>query len=293
MRRLAGKKKNGSLVVHSLSRIAEDLVRSGRGDTLQWQGFGLASHFQPIYSVHKAGCVGFEALVRAHDSGGGPVRPERLFAQVFADGDGILLDWICRALHLRKFATVDPGDRTLYINVHPEAAVKDARSAREFADLIRFYGLAPERVCVEILEGVCADEGLLRDAVAAYRELGATIAMDDFGVGRSNFDRIVALRPDVVKIDRSVLNAAVGDRKARLMLPSIIELLHESGAQVAVEGVENGNDALLAMDSGADLLQGFHFAAPSAALPEEGLTKRILAELLRMRGSRLAAVGAD
>jgi EAL domain-containing protein (putative c-di-GMP-specific phosphodiesterase class I) len=279
-------------VGHSLSRIAEDLVRSGRGETLQWQGFRLASHFQPIYSVHEAGCVGFEALVRAHDSGGGPVRPERLFAQVFADGDGILLDWICRALHLRKFATVDPGDRTLYINVHPEAAIKDARSAREFADLIRFYGLAPERVCVEILEGACADEGMLREAVAAYRALGATIAMDDFGVGRSNFDRIVALRPDVVKIDRSVLTAAVGDRKARLMLPSIIELLHESGAQVAIEGVESGNDALLAMDSGADLLQGFHFAAPSAALPEEGLTQRILAELLRMRGTRLAAVGA-
>ena len=279
-------------MVHSLSRIAEDLVRAGRGETLNWQGVALASHFQPIYSVATAGCVGFEALVRAHDAAGGPIRPERLFTQVFSDGDGILLDWICRALHLRKFATVDPGNRTLYLNVHPEAAIKDARSAREFADLIRFYGMAPDRICVEILEGACADEGMLREAVAAYRQLGATIAMDDFGVGRSNFDRIVALRPDVVKIDRSVLTAAVGDRKARLMLPSIIELLHESGAQVAIEGIESGNEALLAMDSGADLLQGFHFAAPSASLPEDGLTTRILAELLRMRGTKLTAVAA-
>jgi EAL domain-containing protein (putative c-di-GMP-specific phosphodiesterase class I) len=277
-------------VVHSLSRIAEALVRAGRGESLQWQGVALASHFQPIYSVCEAGCIGFEALLRAHDAAGGPVRPERLFAQVFADGDGILLDWICRALHLRRFATMDPGDRTLFINVHPEAAVKDARGAGEFADLIRFYGLAPDRVCVEILEGVCADEGLLREAVVVYRALGARIAMDDFGIGRSNFDRIVALRPDVVKIDRSVLTAAVGDRKARLMLPSIIELLHEAGAEVAIEGIESGNEALLAMDSGADLLQGFHFAAPSAGLPDEPLTQRILAELLRMRGTKLVAV---
>ena len=277
---------------HSLSRIAEDLVRAGRGESLQWQGVSLATHFQPIYSVQKAGCIGFEALIRAHDSAGGPIRPEKLFARVFADGDGILLDWICRALHLRKFATVDPGNRTLYINVHPEAAVRDAGSAADFAELIRFYGMAPERICVEILEGACADEGLLREAVAAYRALGATIAMDDFGVGRSNFDRIVALRPDVVKIDRSVLTAAVGDRKARLMLPSIIELLHEAGADVAIEGIESASEALLALDSGADLLQGFHFAPPSVVLPEEGLTKRILAELLRMRGSKLAAVGA-
>ena len=275
----------------SLSRIAEDLVRAAKGNSLQWQGMTLATHFQPIYSVREGGCIGFEALIRAHDSAGGPIRPDRLFAQSFQDGDGILLDWICRALHLRKFATVDPGNRKLFINVHPEAAVKDA-GTREFPDLIRFYGLPPERVCVEILEGACADEGLLREAVSAYRVLGCSIAMDDFGVGRSNFDRIVSLRPDVVKIDRSVLTAAVGDAKSRRMLPAIIELLHEAGAEVAIEGIESGNEALLAMDSGADLLQGFHFAAPSPALPDDPLTQRILSELLRMRGAQLTAVGA-
>ena len=288
-----GKKKKREHVHQSLSRIAEGLVRAARGDALQWQGLSLATHFQPIYSVHKAGCVGFEALVRAHDADGVPVRADKLFARAFADGDGNLLDWVCRALHLRRFATVDPGDRTLYLNVHPEAVVKDARSTRELADLVRFYGLVPDRVCVEILESSCADEGLLREAVGAYRALGATIAMDDFGIGRSNFDRIVRLRPDVVKIDRSVLTAAVGDRKSRLMLPAIIDLLHEAGAEVAIEGIESGNEALLAMDSGADLLQGFHFAAPSAQLPDDALTRRILAELLRMRGTRLTAVAHE
>lgn len=282
----------GSHVVKSLSRIAEDLVRSARESSLAWKGVTLSTHFQPVYSVREAGCVGFEALMRANDVQGNPIRPDRLFTQVFEDGDGILLDWICRALHLRRFATLDPGDRTLYLNVHPEAAVREGRTAREFADLIRFYGLTPERVCVEILEGACADEGMLREAVAAYRALGATIAMDDFGVGRSNFDRIVALRPDVVKVDRSVLRNAVGDAKSRRMLPSIIELLHEAGAEVAMEGIESGNEALLAIDSGADLLQGFHFAAPNAGIPDDTLTRTILAELLRMRGPKLAAVPA-
>ena len=277
----------------SLSRIAEDLVRAGRGESLRWQGVTLATHFQPIYSVRKASCIGFEALVRANDAAGGPLRPERLFGTAHADGDGILLDWICRAMHLRKFATVDPGDRKLFLNVHPEAALRDARSARDFEQLIRFYGLSPERVCVEILEAHCADEGLLREAVAAYRALGCSIAMDDFGLGGSNFDRIVRLRPDVVKIDRSILTDAVGDRKARRMLPSIIELLHEAGAEVAMEGVESGTEALIALESGADHLQGFHFAAPSAALPDESLSRRILAELLRMQTPRLEVVGSD
>lgn len=281
-------------MAHSLSRVAEDLVRAGRGESLQWEGVTLWTHFQPIYSVRRAGCTGYEALIRAADLDGVAIRPDRLFEVALARGDGALLDWICRALHLRNFASVDPGDRTLFINVHPQAALGDASCAREFDHLIRYYGATPKRICVEILESACDDEGMLREAVAAYRELGASIAMDDFGIGRSNFDRIVSLRPEMVKIDRSVLNEAVGDEKARRMLPGVIELLHEAGAQVTIEGVESANEALIAMDSGADHLQGHYFAAPSANPADDGLTKRIFAELLRMRGApKLSAVGDD
>lgn len=279
------------IVAHPLSRIAENLVRSGKGDTLQWQEFTLSTHFQPVFSVRDAACVGFEALLRPLDRDGAPLRPDRLFDEAFAAGDGFLLDWICRALHFRKFATVDPGDRRIFLNVHPEAAVKDARSAREFDHLARFYGVAPKRVCVEILEGACADEGLLRESVAAYRALGVGIAMDDFGVGRSNFDRIVALRPDIVKIDRSILTEAVGDAKSRRMLPSIIELMHEAGARVTLEGIESATEAMVAIDSGADFLQGYYFARPVAALPAGEELEATLAELRRMGGTRLAAVG--
>ena len=277
----------------SLSRTAEDLVRAGNGDAVRWQGLTLRSHLQPIYSVRKAGCIGFEALLRVSDADG-PMRPEKLFQRAGEDGDVVLLDWICRALHLRKFATVDKGDRKLFLNTHPEAAVRDAKSARELAELVRYYGLTPSRLTIEILEAPCADEPSLREAVAAYRALGASIAMDDFGLGRSNFDRIVALRPDIVKIDRSILTRTVGEAKSRRMLPSIVELLHEAGAQVAVEGIESAHEALVAIESGADHLQGFHFAPPSAQLPDEALTGGILTELLRMRiAPRLAVVGND
>jgi EAL domain-containing protein (putative c-di-GMP-specific phosphodiesterase class I) len=277
----------------SLSRTAEDLVRAGNGEVVRWQGLTLRSHLQPIYSIRKPGCIGFEALIRASGDEG-PVRPDRLFDRAREEGDLILLDWICRALHLRKFATVDQGNHKLFLNVHPEAALREAKSARELADLVRYYGLTPARLTIEILEAPCADEPQLREAVAAYRGLGAAIAMDDFGLGRSNFDRIVTLRPDIVKIDRSILTRAVGEAKSRRMLPSIVELLHEAGAQVAIEGIESAHEALVAIESGADHLQGFHFAPPSAQLPDEGLTDRILGELLRMRGApRLAAVGND
>jgi EAL domain-containing protein (putative c-di-GMP-specific phosphodiesterase class I) len=273
----------GTISVQSLARLAESLVRAGDDSGVDWQGARLGSAFQPIFSVRRGTCLGYEALVRGDDGHGNALRPEQIFAATARD-KRVLLDWTCRALHLRNYATVDPGDRTIFLNVHPEAAVSDAKGGREFGDLIRYYGLIPKRVCVEILEAGCADEGLLREAVASYRALGVSIAMDDFGIARSNFDRIVALRPDIVKIDRALLaDAVMGESKALRLLGALIELLHQANARVAIEGIETALAARIGVDANADYLQGFHFSVPQARL-HENVGRSRLAELLSARG---------
>lgn len=279
------------VLAESLSRMAEQRVRAGVRGSLQWEGLTLSTHFQPVFSVERAGCIGYEALVRAVANGRG-FDSDRLFGDVDADRS-LLLDWVCRALHLRNFATVDAGERILFVNVSPRAAVAEAEGAHAFSDLVRYYGLAPGRLCIEILQDECRDEGLLREAVCAYREFGAMIAMDDYGVGRSNLDRVVALRPDIVKVDRLLLANAIGQARARDMLPAVVETLHHAGCKVGIEGVESANQALLAIESGADFLQGNYFAAPSQALPDESLSGRIFAELVRVQSPsrRLVSVG--
>ena len=279
---------DGAVAGRSLAHAAEELVRAGGGSSLEWEGASLTTHFQPIYSIRRGHCLGFEALVRASDANGAAIRAEDFFARSFT-GCRSLLDWACRALHLRNYATVDPGDRTLFINIHPEAAVRDIRRGRDFAALIRYYGMVPKRVCVEILEAPCSDETLLREAVENYRDLGASIAMDDFGMGCSNYDRVASLQPDVVKIDRSILARALGDEKARRVLPGMIQLLHEAHARVAVEGIESRTGALLAIDAKADYVQGYFFASPQEKLSDEVEGAAILDELLHSPGPRLAA----
>lgn len=270
----------------SFAYAAEDLVRAGRGPELTWEGVTITTQFQPIYCVRRATCLGFEALVQARDGAGNPIESEQFFAHQQA-GSRPLLDWACRALHLRTYATVDPGDRSLFINIHPEAAVLDARRGRDLGELIRYYGLTPKRVCIEILEQPCSDERLLREAVEGYRALGASIAMDDFGIGSSNFDRVAALRPDVVKIDKSVLSRALGKDRACRALPTMVELLHELEVRVAVEGIENRAGAAAAIEARADYLQGFYFARPAANLGQEGAGFERLDQLLH--GTTLAA----
>jgi EAL domain-containing protein (putative c-di-GMP-specific phosphodiesterase class I) len=280
----------GAAARRSLAHAAESLVRAGGGASTQWEGASLTTHFQPIYRVRRPECFGFEALMRAKDAQGGPVLPEDMFART-AESARTLLDWTCRALHLRNYATVDPGDRMLFINVDPGAIVRDAHQARELGDLIRYYGLVPKRVCLEVLEAPCADERKLRDAVDSYRELGVCIAMDDFGVGCSNFDRVVALRPDLVKVDRSLLAGALGNVRARRMLPGMIDLLHQAQVKVVVEGIESREAAQLAIEARADFLQGYYFAMPGARLAGEGPGIERLGQVLGAPGgAKLAAV---
>jgi EAL domain-containing protein (putative c-di-GMP-specific phosphodiesterase class I) len=276
--------------VEQLSQVAEQLVRAGARGSLHWEGFTLSTHFQPVYSVDREGCVGYEALVRATGTAGGVLDGQRLFAEVLPERR-VLLDWACRALHLRNFALVDGGNRVLFINVDPRAAVEDAEGDA-FANLVRYYGLTTGRLCVEILANDCHDEGLLREAVCAYREFGAMVAMNDYGIDRSNLDRVIALRPDIVKVDRSLLANAVGGAKVRAMLPAVAQTLHHAGCKVGIEGIESATEALIAIEAGADYLQGNYFAAPAPGLPDESLSGRIFAQLLRVRvPHRLVSVG--
>ena len=272
----------GEVPGRSLAQAAEDLVRGAGGSSLVWEGLTLTSRFQPVFSVHRGTCTGFEALMEVREASGKMVPTEHLFAHADRSRRA-LLDWTCRALHLRNYATVDPGDRALFINIHPEAAIRDARRGREFAGLIRYYGLVPDRVTVEILETPCSDEVALVEAVRSYREIGASIAMDDFGVGCSGFGRVVALKPDIVKIDRALLARAMGDEEAKRSLPDMIETLHEAQARVAIEGIESEPEARFAIAARADYMQGNFLCPPRSLVLEESDGAAALDQLIPRR----------
>ncbi len=271
----------------SRAHAAERLVRTGSSGGLEWQGVGLASHFQPVFAVREPACHGYEALLSATDMDGRAIDSGELFARSIPN-ERPTLDWACRALHLRNYAKFDPDERTLFLNVHPQDAVHDAGWARELGDLVRYYGLLPKRVCVEILAGECGDERLLHEAMAVYRGLGLGIAIDDFGRGRSNFDRVLDVAPDVVKIDRSLLaDAVLGWGRARRMLAGMIALLHDARARVVVSGIESATEACVAVDAGADFLQGYHLCAPDPGLADERAALDRLDAVLRGAGRGL------
>lgn len=229
----------------------------------------LASAFQPIYSFSHRRLVGHEALLRATDGDGRPIAPPQLFAACTDLAQLRALDRAARLGHSARFARDCEPAQWLFLNVDPSACDPLAEGPALIAPLVDSIctsGLSPHQVVIELLESALPDDLAFERWTGALKAAGFLVALDDFGAGHSNLDRVFRLRPQIVKLDRSVIVRAGVDRTIRRVLAQMIALLHECGAQVLVEGVETADEASLALDADADLVQGYHFGRPAPVL---------------------------
>ncbi|MFE8072195.1 EAL domain-containing protein [Marinobacteraceae bacterium S3BR75-40.1] len=240
----------------------------GRGWVAQYQGLTLRTALQPIFSISHKRTIGYEALIRAFDPDQAAVLPGQLFQLPLNEPENVLLDRLCRYLHVRNFSGLSDEVNWLFLNVSPQAVAGGKRYDSFFGQLLRNTGFPPHRIVVEIVEQPTDNAEQLRNTVDYYRSLGCLTAIDDFGAGHSNFERIWNLRPDIVKLDRQMLLRATDDTRTRQIIKGIVTLLHQSGCLVLLEGVETREQALIAVDAGVDFVQGFFFQVPSLALDE-------------------------
>jgi len=238
-------------------------------------GLKINSSFQPIYSLSHRRPIGYEALLRLRDSNERNIPPIDAFANVQSRPHLIELDRLSRYLHVKNFVQQSESKNWLFLNVHPEVLMFGKSYGTFFGQLLHDAGLQPSDIVIEILEDSINDKGLLHETIEYYRDLGCLIAIDDFGTGNSNFDRIWKMSPDIVKLDKSIISDAIESRVVRRMLPNLVSLIHECDSLVLMEGVEKEEQALLAVDSGADFMQGYYMARPAPYLLEGSPTESL------------------
>lgn len=262
--RSPGGKSGGAEFSLDLDRV---LQRDADDAFALWEHRRLGSAFQPIVSLAHQNIVGYEGLLRATSvRDRQTLSPQALFGGLRTDAEVVYLDRICRALHVRNAVLKGLNRGWLFLNINPNVVVMGKHYGPFFSDLLARHDLAPQRVVVEVVEGAIADEGQLADAVDFFRDLGCLVAIDDFGAGHSNFERIWRIRPDIVKLDRSFTVHSSRDTRVRRILGGLVALIHEAGSLVVMEGIEDRQQALMAMDADVDLAQGYFFGRP-APLP--------------------------
>ncbi|WP_336367867.1 sensor domain-containing phosphodiesterase [Marinobacter sp. C2H3] len=228
----------------------------------------LSSAYQPILSPTHQKLVGYEALIRASDRRGQPVSPPALFAEAARQGCSAQLDRHLLHQHVAH-CPVGPDPAWLFLNIHPDSCTRPDTSLDELALQCEAGGIAPDRIVLEFVETASEHPEALLNFIHRARARGFQVAIDDFGVGDSNFERLWRIQPLIVKLDRSLLLNAESHRRARLLLESLVKMIRESGSLVLLEGIETPAQAQLALATDADLLQGFLFGQPGP-VTEEG-----------------------
>ncbi len=225
---------------------------------LDYRGLRLTSAYQPIYGLASGRLVGQEALLRCDTEG---VSPDVIFRLAERYGETLDLDDLTQILHMYNFARLGAPESWLFLNSTPRSLCDPARAAVIGAAL-QDFGLPAERLVIEILESEVDDVDALTRGLAPFREMGARVAVDDFGVGHSNLDRVWALAPDLVKLDRSLLPDRMLAEHGDLLLRGLVSTFHTAGMLTVMEGVETHADLAVAVATGIDFTQGYYLHVP-------------------------------
>jgi len=228
---------------------------------------GITSMYQPIYLVSDGApeLYGFECLSRG-PRGTNFESPDVLFDYVRLKRQEIVIDRACIAAALRNLPHLDDGVQ-ISINVHASTLGRDPSFTEFLANTCRDTRVAPSHVTVEIVEHAPPwDNEAFQRALASLRQIGASIALDDVGLGQSNFKMLLDASPEFLKLDRYFVDGCSNDPKRRAVISSIEELARRFGARVIAEGVETEADLATVRGIGVSLVQGFLFSKPLTAV---------------------------
>jgi len=239
----------------------------------------VALHRQPIVDLVRGVTAGFELLARFDDPAV-QAPPHHWFGAAYRLGLGPQLEAavLRQALRLREEA---PPNTFLTVNLDP-AALVHPEVAGLLLDAERLH-----RLVIELTEHTEIDDvSHLNGLLDRLRERGALIAVDDAGTGYVNLARLLAVRPDFVKVDQAFVRGIEEDPAKRALVELVGHFASRIDAWVIAEGIESESDLRGVAALAVPLGQGYLLNRPAATfVPVPGSVQ----ELIR----RYAAVGRD
>lgn len=242
---------------HSRHRIEQALRLA-----LQQRQISLV--YQPQRHIQSGHMIGVEALARWLDPQLGQVSPA-LFVEV-AEETGLIHDLGLQVLQKAcEYLAGWKADITLSVNISP-VQLGNPAIVEQIHDTLGFYGVAPQRLELEITENVLLgdSQGAL-EKLQQLREMGVKIALDDFGTGYSSLAYLRRFPFDKIKIDRSFVREIVSEPSARAIVGAIIDMARALDMDVVAEGVEDAESLQILRELGCDIAQGFHIFPPMTA----------------------------
>ncbi|CAI7974891.1 Diguanylate phosphodiesterase with GAF sensor(S) [Frankia sp. Hr75.2] len=255
-----------ALIADALSNCVSDHRGDWREQDRVWRRIsrliddgGPAMVFQPIYDRATLDIAGVEALSRCPGTGtagSDESSPQRWFTDAASVGLGVELEVAAIRNALAALPWL-PAGLPLSVNASPAAIVSGA-----LIDLLAT--IPPERVIIEVTEHSRIDDyPTVMLALDALRGRGVRAALDDVGAGYAGLHQLLQLRPDIIKMDQSIIRKIGEDAPAcRALVTALVCFAEDIGATVLAEGVETSRELEVLGEAGVHQVQGFLLARP-------------------------------
>jgi diguanylate cyclase len=223
-------------------------------------------HYQPIVDLDGEHTVGVEALIRWRHPERGLLPPAAFLDQVESLGLMPELGQWVLADACRQAVEWHAGHPGFELNVNLSASqLGNPRLTDEVRDVLRATGMPPHLLVLELTETVAlTDLAESARVLSSLKTLGVRIALDDFGTGFSSLSHLGVLPVDVVKIDRSFVQA-MPDHDGGSVAEAVLQIARTFGLSPVAEGVEDAGQASRLRAMACTHAQGYHFAKPMPA----------------------------
>ena len=251
-----------------LIAVADETLAIGKDLRKALEEKGLRVCYQPLVDLTHGSVIGFEALVRWSHPVHGHVSPAR-FVPV-AEEFGLISELGRMVLstasaQIQQWSTTFQRPLTAHVNVSG-VDLANAGFVPMVKDCLAMSGLPTTQLVLEVTESSVEPQiETARERFDALHDLGVRVALDDFGTGRTALAYLQTLAVDILKVDRSYLDA-VDESRADDLLRGVISLGQALGMEVYGEGIEDEAQCARLRRNGCDIGQGYLFARP---LPTE------------------------
>lgn len=239
-----------------------ELAGSGQVQA-HFRGRVFRSLFQP--QIRRGGeVICHEAFLQVLACDGAGLSPQTIFEQA-CDDDAVALDRMARKLHVLNFARQRGWQEGLLaLNLSPQAllALVDEHDGL-FQAVLAYSGLLPRQVVLEVADHGFEECASLAAAIARCRGKGYRVAIDNFGRFSCDIERLEALAPDIVKLDRCLIGHAGHLGFARRVLVELCAEVRRLGIQLVSQSIESRQQLQAAMASGVDIFQGYLIGRPA------------------------------
>lgn len=216
----------------------------------------IVPFYQPVIDLNSMAMVGQEALARfptPHPQG-----PAGWFSDAFASGMGAELEWLAVT---NALPVLEAADRDTFLALNMSPATIELIPDRNIFE----PSICPQ-IVIELTEHVpIEDYSAIHRALSALRGHGARLAADDLGSGYAGFRHLVALQPDVIKLDISLIRGIHRSRPQRALASALVAFARDIDAEVIAEGVEEAAELEVLRDLGIRWAQGYYLGMPAPA----------------------------